>query len=70
MIKYFKISKVKDWDKGKNNKLMSFHIDDEKLLETYRAFDQMEDLEITKLDALPVLDDIYIYIYIYIYICI
>ena len=53
---------------------MSFHIDDEKLLETYRAFDQMEDLEITKLDALPVLDDIniyiYIYIYVYIYICI
>ena len=37
MIKYFKISKVKDWDKDKNNKLMSFHIDDEKLLETYRA---------------------------------
>ena len=28
----------------------------------------MEDLEIIKLDALPVLDDIYIYIYMYIYI--
>ena len=37
MIKYVKISKVKDGDKDKNNKRMYFHIDDEKLLETYRA---------------------------------
>ena len=37
MIKYVKISKVKDGDKDKNNKLMYFHINDEKLFETDRA---------------------------------
>ena len=34
---YVKTFKVKDVDKDKNNKLMSFHIDDEKLLEKYKA---------------------------------
>ena len=33
MSGYVKTFKVKDEDKVKNNKLMSFHIDDEKLLE-------------------------------------
>ena len=33
MSGYVKTFKVKDVDKDKNNKLMSFHIDDEKLLE-------------------------------------
>ena len=34
---YVKTFKVEDVDKDKNNKLMSFHIDDEKLLEKYKA---------------------------------
>ena len=33
MIRYVKTFKVKDGDKDKSNKLMSFHVDDEKLLE-------------------------------------
>ena len=33
---YVKTSKPKDWDKDKNNKLISFRIVDEKLLEKYR----------------------------------
>ena len=35
MSEYVKIFNVKDEDKDKNNKLMSFCIDDEKLLEKY-----------------------------------
>ena len=35
---YVKTSKLKDWDKDKNNKLISFRIVDEKLLEKYRFF--------------------------------
>ena len=35
MSGYVKIIKVKGGDKGKNNKLMSFHVDDDKLLEKY-----------------------------------
>ena len=34
---YATIFTVKDGDKNKNNKLMSFHIDDEKLLEKFKA---------------------------------
>ena len=45
MSGYVKTFKVKDGDKDKNNKLMSFRIDDVKLLEKY---------------ALPVFDDRYI----------
>ena len=37
MSGYVKTFKVKDGDKHKNNKLMSFCIDDEKLLEKYKA---------------------------------
>ena len=33
---YVKTSKFQDWDKDKNNKLISFRIVDEKLLEKYR----------------------------------
>ena len=33
-----KTFKVKDGDKGKNNKLMSYHINDEKLLENIKLF--------------------------------
>ena len=37
MSGYVKTFKVKDGDKDKNNTLMSFHIDDEKLLEKYKT---------------------------------
>ena len=37
MSGYVKTFRVKEGDKDKNNKLMSFHIDDEKLLEKYNA---------------------------------
>ena len=35
---YVMTSKVKDGDKDKNNKLMSFFIDDKKLLENIKLF--------------------------------
>ena len=38
MSGYVKTFKVKDGDKDKNNKLMSFGIDDEKLLENMKLF--------------------------------
>ena len=45
----------------KINKLMSFYIDDEKLLEKYKAiWTKIEDLKNIKLNALPVYDDRYI----------
>ena len=34
---YIRTFKVRERDKDKSNKLMSFHIDDEKLLEKYKA---------------------------------
>ena len=37
MSGYVKIFKVKNGDKDKNNNLMSFGIDDEKLLEKYKT---------------------------------
>ena len=37
MSGYFKTFKVKNGDKDKNNKLMSFRINDEKLLGKYKA---------------------------------
>ena len=36
---YVKEYKVKDKDKDKNNKLMSFRVDDEKLPRKYRLFE-------------------------------
>ena len=54
---YVKTCKVQD----KNNKLMSFCIDDEKLLEKYKAiWSKIEDLNNIELNALPVYDDRYI----------
>ena len=38
MIGYVKKFPVKDGDKDKNKKLLSFHIDYEKLLEKYETF--------------------------------
>ena len=58
---YVKTFKVKDRDKNKNNKLMSSHIDDEKLLQKYKAiWTKIEDLKNIELNALPVYDDRYI----------
>ena len=37
MSRYVKTFKVKGGDKGKNNKLTSFRINDEKLLEKYKS---------------------------------
>ena len=58
---YDKTFKVKDEIKDKNNKLMSFRIDDEKLLEKYKAIlTKIKDLKSIELNALPVYDDRYI----------
>ena len=54
---YFKTFKVKEG----NNKLMSFRIDDEKLLEKYKVvWTKIEDLKNIKLNSLPVYDGRYI----------
>ena len=46
MSGYVRISKVKDGYRDKNNKLMFFQIDDEKLLEKYKAtWFKIEDLK-------------------------
>ena len=51
----------KGGDKNKNNKLMSFRIADDKLLEKYKTiWTRIEDLKNIELDALPVYDDRYI----------
>ena len=55
MSGYVKTFKVKDGHKGKNNKLMSFRIDDE-----YKAiWIKIEDLTDIELNALPVYDNRY-----------
>ena len=52
---YVKTFKVKERDKNKNNKLKSFHIDNEKRLEKYKAIcTKIEDLKKIELNALPV----------------
>ena len=61
MSRYVKIFKVKDEDKDKNNKLISFRIDDEKLMEKFKAiWTKIEDFKNIKLNTLPVYDDRYI----------
>ena len=58
---YVKTFKVKEGDKEKNNKLMSFGIDDEKILEKYKAiWAKIENLKSIELNALSVYDDRYI----------
>ena len=53
-----KTCKVND----KNNKLMSFHIHDEKLLEKYKTIGtKIEELKNIEFNALPFYDDRYIY---------
>ena len=61
MSEYVKIFNVKDEDKDKNNKLMSFRVDDEKLLEKYKViWTKIEHLKNVELNALPVYDDKYV----------
>ena len=51
---YVRTFKVKDGDKNKNNKLTSFRIDDETLLEKYKTvWTKIEDLKKIELNALP-----------------
>ena len=58
---YDKIFKDKGGYKKNNNKLMSIHINNNKLLEKYKTiWTKIEDLKNTELDALPVYDDRYI----------
>ena len=50
-----------DEDKNKNNKLMPFHIDNDKLLKKYKTIrTNIEELQNIQLNALPVYDDRYI----------
>ena len=61
MSGYVKTFNVKDTDKDKNSKLISFHIDDENILEKYKAiWTKIEDLKNIELNALPVYDDTYV----------
>ena len=61
MSGYVKTFKVKDEDKDKNNKLNSFCLDDEKLLEKYKAiWTKITYLRNIELNGLPVYDDRYI----------
>ena len=61
MSEYVKTFKVKEGDKDKNNKLMSFYIDEEKLLEKCEdLWTKIEDLKNIELNALSVYDDRYI----------
>ena len=61
MSGYVKLFKFDGGDKDKSNKLMSFRIDDEKLLQNYKAiWTKIEDLKNIELNALPVYDDRYI----------
>ena len=58
---YGKTLKVNDGDKDENNKLMSSRIDDEKLLEKYKALQtKIEDLKNIKLNVLPIYNRRYI----------
>ena len=58
---YVKTFKVKEGDKHRSNKLMSFGIDDEKLLEKCKAiWTKIEDFKNMELNALTVYDDRYI----------
>ena len=61
MSGYAKTFRVKDGDKGKNSKSMSFRIYDEKLLEKCKAiWTKIENLKNIELNASPVYDIRYI----------
>ena len=55
---YVNTFNVKEGDKDKNNKFMCFRVDNEKLLEKYKAiWTKIENLKNIELNALPVYDD-------------
>ena len=61
MNRYGKMFKDKNGDKNESNKLMSVHIDDDKLLEKYKTNStKIEDLKEIELDNLPAQNDKYI----------
>ena len=61
MSGYVKPFKLKDGDKERSNKLMSFCIDDEKIFKKYKAiWTRNDDLKNSELNALPIYDDRYI----------
>ena len=61
MSGYVKTFKVKEGEKDETDKLMSFHKEDEKILEKYTAiWAKIEDLKNIELNTLPVYDDRYI----------
>ena len=61
MSGYENTFKIKDGNKDKNNKLMSFCVNDGNLLENYKGILTMiEDLKNIELNILPVYDDRYI----------
>ena len=61
MGRYVKTFRVKERHKDKSNKLMSLCVDDEKLLEKYKAiWTKIEDFENIELNPLPVSNDRYI----------
>ena len=65
---YVKTFKVKDGEKDKNNKLISFRAVDEKLLEKYKTiWTKIQVLKNIELNASPASDDRYIKIEIKIY---
>ena len=52
---YVETFTVKDRDKYKNKKLMSFYVDDDKLLEKYKTIQtKIEDIKNIELNVLPV----------------
>ena len=60
MNRSVKIFKVKEREKDKSNKLMSFRTDNEKLLKNYKAiWTKIEDLKNIELNALTAYDDRY-----------
>ena len=61
MSRYVKTLKVKDGNKDKSNKQISFRIDSVKLLEKYKAIlTKIEHLENIEFNFLPDYDDRYI----------
>ena len=61
MSRYDTTFKDGDKDKNKNNKLMSFHIHDDKLLKKYETTrSKIEDFKNIELSAFPSYDDKYI----------
>ena len=61
MSGYVKPFKLKDGDKDRSNKLMSFCIDDENIFKKYKAiWTRNDDLKNIELTALPIYDDRYI----------